>query len=119
MSGGSEANFELGYAVNVDSHVALLKATHAHAKATGQEGATKPVYVFVSSLAIYGGPKCRPQDFVVPDETPLLPGTSYGVEKNIIELYAYDYGRKGGSNNSDRADQQATSTPVPSDCRRS
>jgi nucleoside-diphosphate-sugar epimerase len=104
MSGGSEANFELGYAVNVDSHVALLKATHAHAKATGQEGATKPVYVFVSSLAIYGGPKCRPQDFVVPDETPLLPGTSYGVEKNIIELYAYDYGRKGGWNDSDRAD---------------
>ncbi|RSH80722.1 hypothetical protein EHS25_007058 [Saitozyma podzolica] len=97
MSGGSEANFELGYAVNVDSHVALLEAAHAHAKATGQEGATKPVYVFVSSLAIYGGPKCRPQDFVVPDETPLLPGTSYGVEKNIIELYAYDYGRKAPS----------------------
>jgi nucleoside-diphosphate-sugar epimerase len=97
MSGGSEANFELGYAVNVDSHVALLKATHAHASATGQMGPTKPVYVFISSLAIYGGPKCKPTDYVKAENTPLLPGTSYGVEKNIIELYAYDFGRKGES----------------------
>ncbi|KAK4685884.1 hypothetical protein P7C73_g4257, partial [Tremellales sp. Uapishka_1] len=62
MSGGSEADFELGYKVNVDSHLNLLRATHAHARTTGQ----KPVYVFISSLAVYGGPKCRPQDYVVP-----------------------------------------------------
>lgn len=63
MSGGSEANFELGYAVNVDSHLNLLKATHAHATATKQ----KPLYVFVSSLAVYGGPKCTPSDRVIPE----------------------------------------------------
>jgi len=62
MSGGAEANFELGWAVNVDSNVNLLKATHAHAKEKG----TKPVYVFVSSLAVYGGPKCLPESYVVP-----------------------------------------------------
>jgi nucleoside-diphosphate-sugar epimerase len=95
MSGGSEANFELGYAVNVDSHLNLLRATHAHATETGQTGAKNPAYVFVSSLAIYGGPGCTPLDRVDPRKTPLHPGTSYGVEKHITELYTYDYGRKG------------------------
>lgn len=28
-------------------------------------------------------------------DTPIIPGSSYGVEKTIGELYAYDYGRKG------------------------
>lgn len=95
MSGGSEANFELGYAVNVDSHLNVLRAAHAHATETGQTGDKKPVYVFVSSLAIYGGPGCGPLDHVDPRKTPLYPGTSYGIEKNIMELYVYDYGRKG------------------------
>lgn len=63
MSGGAEANFELGYAVNVDSNLNLLKAAHAHAKSSGH----KPVYVFVSSLAVYGGPKCTPESYVIPE----------------------------------------------------
>lgn len=61
MSGQSESNFELGYAVNVDSHLNLLKTARASAK-DGQ----KPVYVFASSLAVYGGPKCTPTSLVVP-----------------------------------------------------
>lgn len=28
-------------------------------------------------------------------ETPVLAGSSYGIEKQIMELYVYDYGRKG------------------------
>ncbi|ORY32634.1 hypothetical protein BCR39DRAFT_523291 [Naematelia encephala] len=91
MSGGCEANFELGYKVNVDSHLVLLRATHAHSQKTDQ----RPVYVFVSSLAVYGGPKCTPTSYVVPKDTPVLAGSSYGVEKQIMELYVYDYGRKG------------------------
>lgn len=91
MSGGAEANFELGWSVNLDSHVSLLKTTHAHAKSTQ----TKPLYVFVSSLAIYGGPKCLPESYVVPADTPPLPQTSYGIQKHIMEMYVYDYGRKG------------------------
>ena len=62
MSGGSEANFELGYAVNVDAHLNLLKITRASAK----KGGPVPVYVFVSSLAVYGGPKCTPESYVIP-----------------------------------------------------
>lgn len=94
MSGGSEADFELGYAVNVDSHVALLKAARAHSDAVLPKD-QKMTYVFISSLAVYGGDKCKPTDYVIPADTPIIPGTSYGVEKTIVELYAYDYGRKG------------------------
>jgi len=61
MSGGSESNFELGYAVNVDSHLNLLRATRE-----SMRGDHTPVYVFVSSLAVYGGPKCTPESHVVP-----------------------------------------------------
>lgn len=94
MSGASESNFDLGYAVNVDSHVKLLKAARKHSEATFPQG-TKMVYVFISSLAVYGGPKCKPTDYVLPNDTPIIPGTSYGVEKTISELYAYDYARRG------------------------
>ena len=66
MSGGSEADFNLGWTVNVDSHVALLKAVHAHADKTTAAGEPRPVHIFASSLAVYGGPKCKPEDTVVP-----------------------------------------------------
>ncbi|KAL1405533.1 hypothetical protein Q8F55_009171 [Vanrija albida] len=98
MSGGSEANFELGWAVNVDSHVALLKAVRKHNdEIFGKPDGSNPriVHVFISSLAVYGGPKAGPKDHVIPSDTPLIAGTSYGVQKQIGELYAYDYGRKG------------------------
>lgn len=94
MSGGSEANFPLGYAVNVDSHVNLLKVAHAHADEHFKEG-PKPRYVFASSLAVYGGAKARPESYVIPADTPVLAETSYGCQKAIVELYTYDYGRKG------------------------
>ena len=62
MSGQSESHFELGYAVNVDSHLNLLKTARASVK----PGRPLPVYVFVSSLAVYGGPKCTPESHVIP-----------------------------------------------------
>ncbi|WRT66073.1 uncharacterized protein IL334_003025 [Kwoniella shivajii] len=92
MSGGSEANFPLGYSVNVDSHRALLEATHKHAEkhfATGP----KPIYVFASSLAVYGS--VTPQSVVDPKTKPVIPESSYGVQKHCIEMIVYDYGRKG------------------------
>lgn len=42
-----------------------------------------------------GGPKCLPEANVEPDTTPLFPETSYGTGKAIIELYLFDYSRKG------------------------
>jgi nucleoside-diphosphate-sugar epimerase len=71
MSGGAEANFPLGYAVNVDSHINLLKVSHAHAEQHFKSG-PKPRYVFVSSLAVYGGPKARPESLVKPEYVPIM-----------------------------------------------
>ncbi|WVF71767.1 hypothetical protein IAT40_006575 [Kwoniella sp. CBS 6097] len=93
MSGGSEANFPLGYSVNLDSHVSLLKAVHAHADAQFPSSEPRPVYVFASSLAVYGG--VTPQSVVDPKTTPVIPESSYGVQKHVTEMIVYDYGRKG------------------------
>ncbi|WWD02683.1 hypothetical protein V865_000724 [Kwoniella europaea PYCC6329] len=93
MSGGSEANFPLGYAVNVDSHRALLDATHKHAEANFPQGQPRPIYVFASSLAVYGA--VTPQSVVDPKTKPVVPESSYGVQKHCIEMIVYDYGRKG------------------------
>jgi hypothetical protein len=73
MSGGAEANFPLGYAVNVDSHINLLKVSHAHAEQHFKSG-PKPRYV--SSLAVYGGPKARPESLVKPE---------YVISRTVIE----------------------------------
>jgi hypothetical protein len=34
-------------------------------------------------------------DYTLRRDTPVLAQSSYGVEKQIMELYVYDYGRKG------------------------
>ncbi|CED85198.1 Putative NAD-dependent epimerases [Phaffia rhodozyma] len=94
MSGGSEANFDLGYQVNVDSHTALLAATRAH-HIQARQGSPLPLYVYVSGLAVYGGEKCIPEAEIEPETTPLFPETSYGTAKAICELYVFDYTRKG------------------------
>ncbi|WWC89604.1 uncharacterized protein L201_004529 [Kwoniella dendrophila CBS 6074] len=93
MSGGSEQNFDLGYSVNLDSHRSLLKATHQHAELTLKPEQPRPIYVFASSLAVYG--QVTPKSIVNPKTKPVIPESSYGVQKHAIEMIVYDYGRKG------------------------
>lgn len=81
VSGGAEADFDLGYRVNLDGSRNVLEA----ARATD----TCPRVLFTSSLAAYGGER------TVDDRTPLTPRTSYGVQKAIGELMINDYTRKG------------------------
>jgi hypothetical protein len=64
MSGQSEKDFTLGYAINLYSHLNLIAATTEHAQQQGGES-VKPVYVNVSSLAVYGGEKATPSSKVV------------------------------------------------------
>ncbi len=83
VSGAAEADFELGYRVNIDGFVNVLEAMRA-----------LPVparLVFTSSVAVYGG--ALPN--VVTDETPPHPMLSYGVQKLIGEWLVHDYTRKG------------------------
>lgn len=67
MSGGSEQDFELGYRVNVDSHVSLLKGVTKHHKESRPQGSPLPLYIYTSSQAVYGGPKCLPTSTVQPE----------------------------------------------------
>ncbi|KAL8292341.1 hypothetical protein RQP46_001807 [Phenoliferia psychrophenolica] len=93
MSGGSEAEFDLGYKVNIDAHRVLLNA--ARKETLTRKDGNKVVYVYTSSQAVYGGDKCLPEAFVDPSVTPLFPESSYGTAKAIVELYVFDYTRKG------------------------
>jgi nucleoside-diphosphate-sugar epimerase len=83
VSGMAEADFDLGMRVNVDASRALLDVC----RALGH----RPRVVFASSVAVYGGD--LPD--VVLDRTALLPQSSYGAQKAIVELLLSDYTRRG------------------------
>jgi nucleoside-diphosphate-sugar epimerase len=83
VSGQAEAEFDVGMRVNLDATRALLE----HCRTL----AAPPKVVFTSSLAVYGGPLPDP----VPDDAPLTPQASYGVQKTIGEYLVYDMTRKG------------------------
>ncbi|QQS11677.1 MAG: SDR family oxidoreductase [Rhodospirillales bacterium] len=83
VSAGAEADFDLGYRVNLDGARNVLEACRALG--------TAPRVIFTSSLAAYGG-DLPP---AVGDDTPLTPQTSYGAQKAIGEFLARDYTRKG------------------------
>ena len=83
MSGEAEANFDLGYRVNLDGTRALFDAIRLAAFA--------PRVVFTSSIAVFGAP--FPE--VIPDEFHPTPLTSYGTQKLMGEALLADYSRRG------------------------
>jgi nucleoside-diphosphate-sugar epimerase len=83
VSAGAEADFDLGYRVNVDGTRLVLEAL--------RRGGRRPRVVFASSFAAYGGE--MPE--VITDEFRATPQSSYGTQKVIGELLTADYSRKG------------------------
>jgi nucleoside-diphosphate-sugar epimerase len=83
VSGEAEANFELGYRVNLDGTRALFDAIRLAAFA--------PRVVFTSSIAVFGAPFPH----VIPDEFHPTPLTSYGTQKLMSEALLADYTRRG------------------------
>lgn len=83
VSGEAEANFDLGYRVNLDGTRALFDAVRVAGFA--------PRLVFTSSIAVFGAP--FPD--VIPDEFHPTPLTSYGTQKLISEALLADYSRRG------------------------
>ncbi len=81
VSGEAEADFDLGYRVNLDGTRNVLEACRALPHC--------PRVVYASSVAVYGGER------VITDLTPLTPQTSYGAQKAAGELLLNDYTRKG------------------------
>ena len=83
VSGGAEADFDLGYKVNLDGTRALLE--------TCRKQARPPRYVFASSVAAFGGDLPK----ILDDGTTPNPQTSYGAQKVCCEYLTTDYTRKG------------------------
>lgn len=83
VSGEAEANFELGYRVNLDGTRVLFDAV--------REAGAAPRLVFTSSIAVFGAP--FPD--IIPDEFHPTPLTSYGTQKLVSEALLADYTRRG------------------------
>ncbi|HEX5130291.1 MAG TPA: NAD-dependent epimerase/dehydratase family protein, partial [Usitatibacter sp.] len=83
VSGGAEADFDLGYRVNLDGTRNLLEACRALS--------SPPKIVYASSVAAFGG--TLPE--VLDDSTTPTPQTSYGTQKVIGEYLLADWTRKG------------------------
>ena len=83
VSAGAEADFDLGYRVNLDGTRNLLEAC--------RKLRSPPRLVYASSLAVFGGKLPA----VVDDSVTPTPQTSYGTQKVVGEYLADDYSRKG------------------------
>lgn len=83
VSGQAEAEFDLGMRVNLDGALNVLQAARALE--------TRPVVVFTSSCAVYGGDAPSP----IGDWTALNPQTSYGAQKAAAEFFVTDMSRRG------------------------
>jgi nucleoside-diphosphate-sugar epimerase len=84
MSGGAEANLDLGLKVNLDSFRLILDNLRK------SQPAVK--VIFPSSLAIYG--PSQPGQ-VTNEKTIPMPQSSYGAEKLIVETLINDFSRRG------------------------
>ncbi|KAK9784530.1 hypothetical protein SCARD494_12785 [Seiridium cardinale] len=84
MSGGAEANLELGWKVNWDSHRGILDYLRKNNSGV--------ITIFPSSLAVYGpsSPKEITSEMTCP-----LPQSSYGAQKLMVETYINDFSRRG------------------------
>jgi nucleoside-diphosphate-sugar epimerase len=83
VSGQAETDFELGWAVNLDGTRHVLEAARHLCR--------RPIFVFASSCAVYGGDVPEP----ITDTTHLTPQSSYGNQKAMGERLVADYHRKG------------------------
>lgn len=83
VSAGAEADFDLGYSVNLDGTRHVLEAC--------RRAGSPPRVVFTSSIAVYGGD--LPE--IIDDSVQPLPQLSYGIQKLIGESLIADYTRKG------------------------
>jgi nucleoside-diphosphate-sugar epimerase len=87
VSGEAEADFDLGYRVNLDGTRALFEAIRDE----GLREPYTPRVIFASSIAVFG----QPFPERIGDEFFTTPLTSYGTQKAICELLLSDYSRRG------------------------
>ncbi len=83
VSGAAEADFDLGWRINV----AAVQALYEDIRRIGYS----PRLITTSSVAVFGGDLPDP----VPDTHHLSPQSSYGAQKAVGELILADFTRKG------------------------
>jgi len=86
VSGGAERDYERGLRVNLDASRELLEAARRNERV--------PVFVFASSIAVYG-PSPDGGPLHVDDDTAPAPRLSYGTHKLMVELLVSDMSRRG------------------------
>jgi nucleoside-diphosphate-sugar epimerase len=84
VSSQAEAEFDLGYAINLDTTRSILEFIR-------RIGNNQLRFVMTSSVAVYGG--VLPA--VVTDSTVVTPQSSYGCAKAMSDLLVGDYARRG------------------------
>ncbi|MFN7288629.1 MAG: D-erythronate dehydrogenase [Burkholderiales bacterium] len=87
VSAECEADLDLGLRSNLQATLALLQACRTLP--------TAPVFVFSSSLAVFGSTPQGPMPAVILDDTLPTPQGSYGIQKFMCEQLVADFGRKG------------------------
>ncbi len=87
VSGECEADFDLGMRSNLDTTRVLLDACRRAGQA--------PVFVFSSSVAVFGDSPEQRLPAVIEDTTLPTPQNSYGIQKFIGEQLVADFSRKG------------------------
>jgi D-erythronate 2-dehydrogenase len=85
--GTAEQQYELGRDVNLQGTTFLLE----QAKLQTEGGGVAPVFVFASTIAVFGSP----MPALVDDDTALQPQMSYGAQKLIGEVLVADFTRRG------------------------
>jgi nucleoside-diphosphate-sugar epimerase len=84
--GSAEQNYLLARRVNLEATQTLLE----HSQQQVASGQAAPVFVFASSIAVFGQ-----MPAVVDDDAPTRPQMTYGTQKRIGELWVEDFSRRG------------------------
>lgn len=87
VSGDCEADLDLGLRSNLDATLALLQAA--------RQGGQRPVFVYASSVAVFGGMPGQPLPSTIEDASLPTPQGSYGIQKFIGEQLVADFTRRG------------------------
>jgi D-erythronate 2-dehydrogenase len=86
VSGECERDLDLGIETNLLGSLAVLNAVRRSRRS--------PVFVFASSLAVYGAWPGSPLPPVIEDDTLPTPMNSYGTQKLAVEQLVSDYTRR-------------------------
>jgi len=87
VSGECEANLDLGLQSNLQTSLNLLQAARHQAK--------QPVFVFASSVAVFGASAGQQLPSSISDTYQPTPQSSYGIQKFMVEQLVADFSRKG------------------------